>query len=51
MSAGKIFNFVLSCRVIGLGGERALLDAIAAAADCQPITGRIAPTGRNLPVQ
>ncbi len=28
--AGQILNFVLSCRVIGLGGERVLLDAVIA---------------------
>jgi FkbH-like protein len=47
---GQILNFVLSCRVIGLGGERVLLDAlIADARDAGgTLSGRIARTGRNL---
>lgn len=51
--AGEILNLVLSCRVIGLGGETALLAAIAAdpGAGVRTLTGRIVPTDRNLPVR
>lgn len=51
--AGEIMNLVLSCRVIGLGGEIALLAAIAedAGAGGRGLTGRIVPTERNLPVR
>jgi FkbH-like protein len=50
---GEILNFVLSCRVIGLGGERALLDAIIAdaRAEGRTLTGRIIHTERNIPVR
>jgi FkbH-like protein len=50
---GEILNFVLSCRVIGLGGERALLDALIADARAEghAITGRIIPTDRNIPAR
>ncbi len=47
--AGEILNLVLSCRVIGLGGEHVLLDAIMAAV-AKP-TGRIVATERNIPVR
>jgi FkbH-like protein len=48
----EIRNFVLSCRVIGLGGERALLDAVIADQTGAPcLTGRIIPTDRNMPVR
>ena len=46
---GEIRNLVLSCRVIGLGGERALLARIAE--DVPVLTGRIVETGRNTPVR
>ncbi|HBK04764.1 MAG TPA: hypothetical protein DDZ81_02750 [Acetobacteraceae bacterium] len=51
--AGEILNFVLSCRVIGLGGERALLDAVLAdhGWDEPVLTGRIVQTDRNMPVR
>lgn len=51
--AGEILNFVQSCRVIGLGGERTLLDAVLAdpGSDAQTVTGRIVRTDRNLPVR
>jgi FkbH-like protein len=51
--AGDILNVVQSCRVIGLGGERTLLDAVLAApgSDRQALTGRIVPTDRNTPVR
>jgi FkbH-like protein len=50
---GEILNFVLSCRVIGLGGERALLDAVIADAhaEARTITGRIIQTDRNIPAR
>ncbi|HEX3575190.1 MAG TPA: HAD-IIIC family phosphatase [Rhodopila sp.] len=49
----RILNFVLSCRVIGLAGERALLDAVIADASthARALSGRIIPTDRNLPVR
>ena len=51
--AGDILNLVQSCRVIGLGGERTLLDAVLGdpGSDRQPLTGRIVPTDRNTPVR
>ncbi len=50
---GQILNFVLSCRVIGLGGERVLLDAVIAdARDAGgTLSGRIARTDRNIPAR
>jgi FkbH-like protein len=47
----EILNFVLSCRVIGLGGERVLLAAIAAQAAGKTLRGRIVETARNLPAR
>jgi FkbH-like protein len=47
----EILNFVLSCRVIGLGGERALLDGVISDAAPRPIRGRIIGTGRNIPAR
>lgn len=51
--AGEILNLAISCRVIGLGGETALLAAIAAdpGGGAQVVRGRIVPTGRNLPAR
>ncbi len=51
--AGQILNFVLSCRVIGLGGERVLLDAVIADARHAGATlrGRIVRTDRNIPAR
>ncbi len=51
--AGQILNFVLSCRVIGLGGERVLLDAVIADARTAgaPLCGRIIRTDRNIPAR
>jgi FkbH-like protein len=46
----EIVNFVLSCRVIGLHGESALLDRILQDASI-PLHARIVPTNRNLPVR
>ncbi len=53
VAAGEILNFVLSCRVIGLGGERALLEAVIddAGQGGGVLSGRIVPTDRNLPVR
>jgi FkbH-like protein len=53
VSGGEIQNFVISCRVIGLGGERALLAAVV---DAQrgvvpELLGRIHETDRNIPVR
>ena len=51
--AGEILNVVQSCRVIGLGGESTLLDAVLAdpGSHGQGLTGRIVPTDRNTPVR
>lgn len=46
---GAVLNFVMSCRVIGLGGERALLDQVTDAIPA--LTATIVPTDRNLPVR
>jgi FkbH-like protein len=50
MVNSEIVNFVLSCRVIGLHGESALLDRILKDAT-NPLHARIVPTSRNLPVR
>ncbi len=49
IAAGTIQNLVLSCRVIGLGGERALLAEIVRSVP--GLSATIVPTGRNLPVR
>ena len=46
---GEIVGFALSCRVIGLGGEQRLLDAVVAAHG--PLKARIVETPRNAPVR
>lgn len=46
---GEIRNLVLSCRVIGLGGERTLLAEMIQAVPV--LTGTIVATDRNLPVR
>jgi predicted enzyme involved in methoxymalonyl-ACP biosynthesis len=53
VSGSNILNFVLSCRVIGLGGEHTLIRAVIAEATAagRPVVGRIVPTGRNLPAR
>ncbi|HEY6432882.1 MAG TPA: HAD-IIIC family phosphatase [Acetobacteraceae bacterium] len=51
VDGNEILNFVLSCRVIGLGAERALLDGIMADAAPQSVRGRIIETGRNIPAR
>jgi len=53
VEACEILNVVLSCRVIGLGGERALLARVIAdaATDRRKLTGRIIATDRNIPVR
>ncbi len=50
---GDILNVVLSCRVIGLGGERALLAAAVddARGRVESLSGRIIETDRNIPVR
>ena len=49
VEAGIIVNLVLSCRVIGLGGEGALLAEMIRAIPV--LTGTIVATDRNLPVR
>jgi FkbH-like protein len=49
VDAGVIRNLVLSCRVIGLGGERTLLAEMMRAVPA--LTGTIVETDRNLPVR
>ncbi len=51
--SGEILNFVLSCRVIGLGGERALLARIIddPGTEAAGLRARIIPTDRNTPVR
>jgi FkbH-like protein len=53
VAGGEILNFVLSCRVIGLGGESALLAAIIDDLRGQQpkLVGRIIQTDRNLPAR
>ncbi len=53
IAGAEILNLVMSCRVIGLGGETALLNAAVhdARAHGRQLTGRIIPTSRNLPVR
>ena len=53
ISGDAILNIVLSCRVIGLGGERALLAAVTAdaAEHGRRLLGRIVQTDRNMPVR
>jgi FkbH-like protein len=46
---GEIAGFVMSCRVIGLGVERALLARVLA--EGGELVGRIVPTARNGPVR
>ncbi len=50
--AGEIVNIALSCRVIGLGGERALLAGIVESEMAAlELRGRIVATDRNIPVR
>jgi FkbH-like protein len=51
--ASEILNVVLSCRVIGLGGEHALLARVIddSADDGRELIGRIIATDRNIPVR
>ena len=52
LDGGEILNVVLSCRVIGLGGEHALLAAVVAdAAAHGALAGRIVATDRNTPAR
>ena len=53
LRGGEILNFVMSCRVIGLGGEKPLLDALARdrSAHGAALFGRIIATDRNLPAR
>ena len=48
--AGEIAGLVLSCRVLGLGVEHAILQAVIADQG-RPLSGRIVPTDRNTPVR
>jgi FkbH-like protein len=51
--ASEILNVVLSCRVIGLGGEHALLTRVIddAPDDGRKLIGRIVATDRNIPAR
>jgi FkbH-like protein len=51
--ASEILNVVLSCRVIGLGGEHVLLERIidSAATNHRNLTARIVTSDRNMPVR
>ena len=53
VACGAILNFVMSCRVIGLRGESALLAGVMAdpGAGIRSLSGRIVQTDRNLPVR
>jgi FkbH-like protein len=53
VSGNEILNVAISCRVIGLGGERVLLDAVIAQArgGADALVGRIVETARNLPAR
>ena len=51
VAGGDILNLAMSCRVIGLGGERALLDGILRAAGSMRLRARVVATGRNIPVR
>ena len=53
VTGGEILNFALSCRVIGLGVEFRLLDAIIAELSSagREIVGKIAETPRNIPAR
>jgi FkbH-like protein len=53
VAGDEILNLVMSCRVIGLGGEAALLDEVIRDARIhgRRLSGRIVPTDRNLPVR
>ena len=48
---GMIMNVAISCRVIGLGGERILLDHMIADTDGAALRGRVIATDRNLPAR
>ena len=48
---GLIMNLAISCRVIGLGGERILLDTMIADAGSATLRGRVVATDRNLPAR
>ena len=47
----SVLNMALSCRVIGLGGDRALLDQVVAETSGPSLRGRIIPTERNIPAR
>jgi FkbH-like protein len=53
VAGGEILNVVMSCRVIGLGGERALVACIIdnAGSNDGELRARITPTERNTPVR
>jgi FkbH-like protein len=48
---GMIMNVAISCRVIGLGGERILLDHMIADTGGAALRGRVIATDRNLPAR
>ena len=51
LNEGDVIGFVMSCRVIGLGVERALLDAVLDGAAGAEVMARIVETDRNGPVR
>ena len=51
LESGEITGLVMSCRVIGLGVERALLDAVLGAVGGAEVVARIVETDRNEPVR
>ncbi len=51
LERGEITGLVMSCRVIGLGVERALVEAVVAAAGEAETIARIVETDRNGPVR
>ena len=53
IEAGEIIGLAVSCRVLGLGADRALLAAVRAGLvdEVAALSGRITPTERNGPVR
>ncbi len=51
IEAGEITGLAVSCRVLGLGADRALLAAVREGLAGVALTGRIVPTERNGPVR
>jgi len=51
VEGGEITGFALSCRVLGMGVEHQVLQAVIAAFDGPALLGRIIETPRNTPVR